>query len=98
MSRSISARIFSGFLLVTIALSAVMGYTLFRMRNVQHQFEMINSTYLRLTLSMDRLYLAQEKLTEDPRPAGYGPTTPTAGAQTSAIGTSVPSAANSRGC
>jgi len=62
MSRSISARIFSGFLVVTLGFAGVMGYTVYRMHRVRQDLELINKSYLRLTLILGEFYTIQGSL------------------------------------
>lgn len=62
MRRSISARIFAGFLLVVLLFASVMGFTFYRMQEVGRQLELINSSYLRLTQSLSELYIIQRNM------------------------------------
>jgi len=62
MRRSISARIFAGFLLVVLVFAAVMGFTFYRMQEVGRQLDLINSSYLRLTQSSSELYIIQRNM------------------------------------
>lgn len=62
MRLSISARIFSGFLVVLITFGGVMGYTFHRMHRLQEDLQLINKSYLQLTLTLAELYTIQDNL------------------------------------
>jgi signal transduction histidine kinase len=62
MRRSLAARIYAGFLLITIAFGAVMGFVAFRMHQVGQQLELINISYLGLTLNLGEIDTTQGKL------------------------------------
>jgi len=75
MRLSISARIIAGFFVVLLAFSGVMGYTFVRLHRLRQDLQLINTTYLQLTLILAELYTIQGNLliTVDQRASG-GPT------------------------
>jgi len=72
MRISISARIFGGFLLVLLAFTGVMGYTLHRVHRVRQDLRLVNQGYLRLVLLTSDLHISQGHLlnTTEERTAG----------------------------
>jgi signal transduction histidine kinase len=74
MRLSISAKIFGGFLVVLLTFSGVMGYTLNRMHRLRQDLQVINKSYLQLTLILAELYTIQGNLlnTIAERSAGRG--------------------------
>jgi signal transduction histidine kinase len=71
---SISARIFVGFLAVLVTFSGVMGYTLLRMHRLRQDLQLVNRSYLQLTLILAELYTIEGNLlnTVAERSAGHG--------------------------
>ncbi|MCC6751260.1 MAG: HAMP domain-containing protein [Deltaproteobacteria bacterium] len=74
MPRSISGRIFGGFLVLMLAFGGVMGFAIYRMQAVREQLALINRSYLRLTLLLGELHVTQGNLltTVAERAAGGG--------------------------
>jgi two-component system, NtrC family, sensor kinase len=62
MRFSISARIFGGFLVVLLAFSGVMGFTFVRLHRLRQDLQLINKSYLQLTLILGELYALQGNL------------------------------------
>ena len=77
MSRSISARIYAGFLGIVVAFGAVMGYTVYRSQEVGEQLALINDTYLRLMLICGELNFVQGRLVNRVAERAAGRTTTT---------------------
>ncbi len=62
MARSISARIFTGFVAVIVAFGAVMAFTVYGMHELRQQLVLTNKTYLPLMLIGSELHYTQGRL------------------------------------
>ena len=62
MRLSISARIFGGYLVILTVFGGVMGYTLHRMQRMRQSLQLVNSSYLSLTLILAELHNRQGNL------------------------------------
>jgi len=72
MRLSISARIFLGFLVVLAAFGAVMGFTFYRMHRLRQDLQLINKSYLDLTLTLAELRTIQRNLINNVAERGMG--------------------------
>ena len=61
-TRSLSARIFRGFLLVIAAFAMMMSYTIYRMYEVSNELRLINKVYLPLALTLGEFYTIQGRV------------------------------------
>jgi signal transduction histidine kinase len=62
MRRSISARLFLGFLVVLVSFGGVMGYTFFRLHRLQQELLLINTSYLPLVRTLAKFDTLQNNL------------------------------------
>ena len=62
MRLSISARIFGGYLVILTVFGGVMGYTIHRMQRMRQSLQLVNSSYLSLTLILAELHTRQGNL------------------------------------